>query len=298
MGAGMGMSAPQVYNVPWRVRMPELPPVTSGLVLYWFPSSVEEVQKSSMRTSRILSLYAAQCVSMEIADAATPLGQKLGGADKLPVAVLATPDGDTVAKIENQDGFLRAERVEKIVDGEMKRRDNSLEQQLKQAKEDAKSGDSAGAIPLYRAVLDQKCLFPKRAKDAAKELKKLGVNDVRDILNSPDFSSPVFNAAKNAKIERTMLRGLTAENSAKYAEAKLYAKAYSMDPADPTPLRYLGELYRHRTGDWAKARQTFNQILAMPADPLARAVALHGLGKITIHEGQFQRWPFADGAFG
>jgi tetratricopeptide (TPR) repeat protein len=26
----------------------------------------------------------------------------------------------------------------------------------------------------------------------------------------------------------------------------------------------------------------------MPADPLARAVALHGLGKITIHEGQFK----------
>ena len=113
----MGMSAPQVYNVPWRLRMPDLPPVTAGLVLYWFPSSVEEVQKSSMRTSRVLSLYAAQCVSMEIADAATPLGQKLVGADKLPVAVLATPGGDTVAKIENQDGFLRAEKVEKIVDG-------------------------------------------------------------------------------------------------------------------------------------------------------------------------------------
>jgi tetratricopeptide (TPR) repeat protein len=289
MGGGMGMAAPQVYNVPWRLRMPDLPPVTAGLVLYWFPSSVQEVQKSSMRTSRILSLYAAQCVSMEIADAATPLGQKLVGADKLPVAVLATPGGDTVAKIENQDGFLRAEKVEKVVDQEMKHRDNSLEQQLKQAKEHAKSGDSTGAIPLYRAVLDQKCLFPKRAKDAAKELKKLGVNDVGDILNSPDYVSPIFDAAKSAKIEHTMVHGLTAENAYKFAEAeKLYAKAHSMDPADPAPLRYLGELYRHHIGDWAKARQTFDQILAMPADPLARAVALHGLGKMTIHEGQFK----------
>jgi hypothetical protein len=128
---------------------------------------------------------------MEIVDAATPTRTKLVGADKLPVAVLATPDGDTVAKIENQDGFLRAERV----------RDNSLEQQLKQAKEHAKSGDSAGAIPLYRAVLARNAFFPKRAKDAAKELKKLGVNDVGDILNSPDFASPIFNAAKSAKIE-------------------------------------------------------------------------------------------------
>jgi tetratricopeptide (TPR) repeat protein len=52
-------------------------------------------------------------------------------------------------------------------------------------------------------------------------------------------------------------------------------------------LRYLGELYRHHLGDWDKARSTFDAILAMPADPLSRAVAMHGLGKMTIHEGDF-----------
>jgi tetratricopeptide (TPR) repeat protein len=62
-----------------------------------------------------------------------------------------------------------------------------------------------------------------------------------------------------------------------------------MDPADPTPLRYLGEVYRHHTGDWQKARTTFEAILNMPADPIARAVALHGLGKMTIHEGEFKK---------
>jgi tetratricopeptide (TPR) repeat protein len=55
------------------------------------------------------------------------------------------------------------------------------------------------------------------------------------------------------------------------------------------PLRYLGELYRHHIGDWQKARETFNSILAMPADPMSRAVALHGLGKMTIHEGEFKK---------
>jgi tetratricopeptide (TPR) repeat protein len=54
-------------------------------------------------------------------------------------------------------------------------------------------------------------------------------------------------------------------------------------------LRYLGELYRHHIGDWAKARTTFEAILNMPADPLSRAVALHGLGKMTIHEGEFKK---------
>src|SRR5258708_6849420 len=62
-----------------------------------------------------------------------------------------------------------------------------------------------------------------------------------------------------------------------------------MDPADPVPLRYLGEVYRHHLGDWIRARQTFNAILRMQADPLSRAVALHGLGKMTIHEGQFKK---------
>jgi tetratricopeptide (TPR) repeat protein len=55
------------------------------------------------------------------------------------------------------------------------------------------------------------------------------------------------------------------------------------------PLRYLGELYRHDIGDWDKAAQVFQQILAMPADPLSRAVALHGLGKMTIHNGEFKK---------
>jgi tetratricopeptide (TPR) repeat protein len=222
---------------------------------------------------------------MEIADAGSTLGQQLAGNDKLPVAVLATPDGKSLGKVENENGFLHADPVEKLVDNEVKKRESTLEQQLKQAKERSKSGDNAGAIPIYRAVLDQKCLFPKKAKDAAKELKKLGVNDVGEVANPP-----IFDRAKGAKIESVMEQGLQAENDAKYEEAaRLYAKAHRMDPADPTPLRYLGEVYRHETGDWDKARQTFEAILAMPADPLARAVALHGLGKMTIHEGQFKK---------
>src|SRR5258708_4941421 len=153
-GPGMG-SNEQVYNVPWRVRVPELPPVTAGLVLYWFPSSVEEVQKSSLRTSRILSLYATQCVSMEIVDAATPLGQKLVPEAKLPIAVLVTPDGSPLGKAENKDGFLRANQVEKLVDAEYKRRENQVDAEMKDAKHHAKSGDTTGAIPLYKAVLEQ-----------------------------------------------------------------------------------------------------------------------------------------------
>jgi tetratricopeptide (TPR) repeat protein len=52
----------------------------------------------------------------------------------------------------------------------------------------------------------------------------------------------------------------------------------------------LAELHRHHIGNWDKATAEFRQILDMPnADPLSRAVALHGLGKITIHEGEFKK---------
>jgi len=128
-------------------------------------------------------------------------------------------------------------------------------------------------------------MFPGKAKDAAKQLKKLGVQDVAEVPGIP-----IFDARASARIEQVMSAGLKAENAAHYKEAeRLYSQAHRLDPADPTPLRYLGELYRHQIGDWDKARAAFDAILAMPADPLSRAVALHGLGKMTIHEGEFKK---------
>lgn len=284
---GGGGSAPETYPVPWKIRAPKDPPA-KGLVLYWFPASTEELKKSSLRASRALSLYASQCISMELADGQVPNAQTLVGESKLPVAVLATPDGTPVTRVENKDGKLKVEAVEKVVEGEVKARESALDEHLKDAKAQVAAGEKDAAIKLFQSVLEQKCMFPKKAKDAAKELKKLGVGEVASMAEAPEFASPVFDARKSARIELTMRRGLIAENNARYLAAeKLYHRARLMDPADPTPLRYLGELYRHHIGDWDKARTTFEAILNMHADPLSRAVALHGLGKITIHEGAF-----------
>src|SRR5687768_6476127 len=65
-GSSAGSSAP-VYPVPWKIRKPTDAPAT-GLILYWFPASENEIKKSSLLQSRILSLYAKQCVTMEISD--------------------------------------------------------------------------------------------------------------------------------------------------------------------------------------------------------------------------------------
>jgi len=40
------------------------------------------------------------------------------------------------------------------------------------AKDAAKRGEKDAAIAQYRTVLDQQCLFPKQAKDAAKSTAK------------------------------------------------------------------------------------------------------------------------------
>jgi tetratricopeptide (TPR) repeat protein len=282
-GGPGGMGDEQVYQVPWKLMKPEESPTAGGLVVYWFPSSAQEFQRSSLRNSRTLSLYATECVTMGVADAGTTLGQKFLSGDKLPVVVLAKSDGTIITKLQNDNGYLKVERVEKLVESEMKQREESVKDALKAAKEKAKSGDKDGAIPLYRSVLDEKCLFPGKAKDAAKELKKLGVD-----ANVKLFDAPVMDPAKSAEIESVMKRGLAAEMNEKYEEAeRLYSAARLMDPSDPAPLRYLGELYRHHLGDWDKARATFQAILDMPSDSLSRAVALHGIGKMTIHEGNF-----------
>src|SRR5436305_994337 len=63
-GMSGGGATPKVYYVPWKVRAPKDPPA-AGLILYWLPATNDEMKKSSMLESRMLSLYASQCVSME-----------------------------------------------------------------------------------------------------------------------------------------------------------------------------------------------------------------------------------------
>src|SRR3989440_10085978 len=280
-GGGGGSNAP-VYIVPWKKA--SVAPA-AGLVLYWFPASSNEYKNSSLKESRTLSLYASQCVAMQVADGQLPIADKLIGESKLPVAVLAKADGTPINKVENTNGKLKVTDVEKLVDTEMKQRESALDGQMKDAAGKVKAGDKDGAVAEYKTVLDQKCLFPKKAKEAQKQLKALGVADIASIA-----PAPIFERRQSAIIEHTMKQGLLAELDAKYVAAnKFYMRAHLMDPADPTPLRFLGENYRHNIGAWDKARDVFNQILNMPADPLSRSVALHGLGKMTIHDGEFKK---------
>ncbi len=92
--------------------------------------------------------------------------------------------------------------------------------------------------------------------------------------------------------QQAVERGAVLERDGKYPAAEReYLRAEALDPQDPVPQRYLGELYRHQFGDWDKAKMHFRRVLELTGkgtDPLSRAVALHGLGKMTVWEGRFE----------
>ncbi len=293
-GGGRGGMAPgggvaeKVYQVPWQVAKPGDAAPAQGLVLYWFPASVDELKNSSLRTSRDLSLFAAQCVSMQVADAASPTAGKFDVGTRVPVAILTDAAGAILGRIEAEEGKLKAPAVEKLVRDELRKREDALKLRLTDAKSKSKAGDAPAAIEALKGVWEQRCLFPGRAKEAQKELKKLGAPVEEKEALAP--FAPILDGPRASEVERVMERGLAAELAGRYAEARdQYARAERLDPADPTPRRYRAELYRHHTGEWAKSRAMFEDLLRRPIDPLTRAVALHGLGKMTIHEGSFDK---------
>ena len=239
-----------------------------------------------MQTSRSLTLAGERWVSMVLVPADNqPLRAELKATAGSPVVVVAAADGAEVGRAPAGD--VRA--VEKLLSKALDDREEALGALLDGAEKKAAS-DRDGAIADYQQVWKQRCLAPKLGRKAAKGLSKLGVKTEEAELRllGPDDLADSDVRGRHGDVETVLRQGLAAELAARYPDAeRLYAQAAALDPADATALRYLGELYRHQTGDWKKARATFERVLAMPADPISRAVALHGLGKITIHSGRY-----------
>ncbi|MBV9494321.1 MAG: tetratricopeptide repeat protein [Acidobacteria bacterium] len=291
-GGGMGgmmpptgsMTQPQVYFVPWKVLNATEDAVKGPLVLYWLPLSAEDIKHSDLLNSRQLTIYSSQCVGMQVIrpdDSATI--EKLSATGKLPACILSNADGKELARLEGP--ALRVSAVEKMVRAEMDVRETAAQKSLDDANAKATAGEKDAAVEAYKKVWDDRCLLPKKGRAAQKALKKLGVTVEDARLRTID---PQLDDKTTALIEAKMEAGLHAELHDDYPTArKYYAEAAAIDAGDPVPLRFLGELYRHHLGDWVKAREVFGKLLAMQADPLSRAVALHGVGKMTIHDGDY-----------
>jgi len=77
----------------------------------------------------------------------------------------------------------------------------------------------------------------------------------------------------NAGSQKAMTEAFRAELAADYPKARRFTgpPLPSIRPT-PVPTRFLGELYRHQTGEWTLATATLQSLLEMQPDPLSRAV--------------------------
>jgi hypothetical protein len=167
-------SSPATF-VPWKVLNPGDTRLKGELVLNWIPATRDEIRHSPLITSRPLSLYASQCVGMQIIrpDDSDTIAQL--GAEELPAAVLIDGSGTEVARVKSEAGALRTADVEKMVRDALASRDLELDRILDSARTKADAGERDAAVDLYRRVCALRCLFPRKARDAERALSKLGV---------------------------------------------------------------------------------------------------------------------------
>lgn len=170
-------AATQVSFVPWKVLEPGAEPLKKAFVLFWIPSSPDEMRRSSLITSQRLTLYAGRCIGMHVvrADDGEML-DKLRAGDGLPVAILLEGEKE-VARVLGESSGLTANAVESMVRQAFDTREASLCAMLDRANDMASHGASSDAIDLYRQVAAQSCAFPRLAKTAQRALRRLGVKD-------------------------------------------------------------------------------------------------------------------------
>ncbi|MCI4354921.1 MAG: hypothetical protein L3K06_06100, partial [Thermoplasmata archaeon] len=291
-GARVGGGAPtetEAYRVPWTVVGPSEVVPGGALGVFWFPASRAEAQASSLLTSRTLAVLSARCVALAIVTPDnTSVRQKYGIPEVGSGVVLVDGNSAEIGRVQPEGRPIAAGPVEKILEAELDKRENAAKTTLDLANEKIKQNDVDAATAMLTQIWEQHCLVPDVAKKAAKALKKIGHPVEIGDAGVREGRSPDLSSSTTVEIVRAMNAGLAAERDGKIGEARrLYATASRIDPADPTPIRFLGELLRHEIGDWTGARALFEHVLAMPADPISRAVALHGLGKMTIHDGRY-----------
>ena len=174
--AGSGGAASSTVFVPWKVLPAGEAPPSGVLVLYWIPLSRDDFRRSELLTYRPLTTYSPQCVAMSVVQAAdAETIARLEVADKLPIAVLAGEDGHVIGSVANERGALRAAAVEKLLRDTIQAREEGLDRDLDDAPKKLILGDRDAAVALYRRVWEQRCLFPRHAREAERALRKLGV---------------------------------------------------------------------------------------------------------------------------
>lgn len=174
-GAAAGESQAPTVFVPWKVRNTASDAAKGILVLYWVPASREEMRRSPLLTSRTLSVYAGQCIGMQIIRPDDdPMIERLRGATAPPFAALTGADGGVIERVAGEEGGVRVPAVEKMLRDQVAAREGETDRMLDLAREKGGEGDRDAALALYQRVCALRCLFPRKARDAERALRKLG----------------------------------------------------------------------------------------------------------------------------
>ena len=131
-------------------------------------------------------------------------------------------------------------------------------------------------------------LDPKR-KGRGKDSQSIRTDEtmmMRELIGASATTSSLV----EERVDEALRIGLEHENAGRYENAReSYALAAGLDISDPIPLVYLGELYRHHLGQWDEAKKVFVRALELDSDDYASAIALHGIGKMTIWGGDSKK---------
>lgn len=297
-GGGRGGVVPKskpedTFRVSWEsLPLGKTPPPTKAgksLLILWFPVSLDIAGASSLQRSAELTALNARCVFTGLVTPGNEAVRKTYAISAThDTVVITTRDGTEIARVTAERGKpLVAEQAESLVRTALETRKAVLEDLFAAAAKKQTSGDIKGATADFKSVWAERCLFAPLGQRAAEKLKALGTPVTS--AGHADHTDAPLTSAQLQQVRLSLEAGLKAEIEARYTQAEEhYVHALVIAPNDPTALRFLGEFYRHQTGRWDRAGRLFNRILDQPSsDPIARAVALHGLGKMTIHSGRF-----------
>lgn len=176
-----------------------------------------------------------------------------------------------------------------------------LEEVEKELVEALKTGDSKAKIKAVNSIKAKYKGSPPVEDRCDQEIKKItgqapaiersptgGELAWQEMFGAVDFARRPLLIAERA--HKAMATGLAHELAERYEQSlEQYALAAGLDPHDPIPLIYLGELYRHHLGRWDEARKVFERVLELDNDDYAVAIALHGIGKMTIWSGDNEK---------
>lgn len=299
-GGGKGGVVPnaqpeETFRVSW-TSMPAgkaLPkPAKTSLNILWFPVSLDGAAASPLQRSPELTALGSRCVFTGLVTPGNAALRKIHSVSAVQDTVVITDrDGVEINRIAaERTKTLDAVTVETLARAAVQSRETATTVLYERALKKQASGDTVGAIADFQLVRAERCLFVELGKRATEKLKALKAPlafSADDALL--DHAAAPLTPAELQSVRVSLEAGLKAEISGRYTQAEEhYVHAVTLAPKDPTALRFLAEYYRHQTGQWDRAGRLFNRILEQPADPIARAVALHGLGKMTIHSGLFK----------